>query len=246
MNCELCNERTATTQVAEYVQGKRSAYAPVDVCTTCAVNGTRGHCIVKYHFTHESLVANIEKVYAVADKQDVFEGLSWYAVALSDCAVVSHETQTDVRTVAAVVAALSPQIPWARNVKLARACIIAHASGLPLSGHTRNQLDKVRAILAGADHASTIKGKSGYKTASFYQNILGYGDAVTIDRHAIGVAHNTVYGDKVPNLTEKEYNRVADAYRTVARAHGIDASQVQAITWLAWRRIKGIETAYGR
>jgi hypothetical protein len=36
------------------------------------------------------------------------------------------------------------------------------------------------------------------------------------------------------------YQYVAACYRAAARRHGIPASTLQAVTWIVWRRLKGL------
>jgi hypothetical protein len=81
---------------------------------------------------------------------------------------------------------------------------------------------------------------NGPKITDFYWCILGYSTCV-IDGHAWGIAHadRRVMQD-VPSIGKKARMELQDAYRVAAHAEGIEAYQMQAITWVAWRRIHGV------
>lgn len=95
---------------------------------------------------------------------------------------------------------------------------------------------------------------NGHKVRSFYNNIAdlqdpnGPGD-VTVDSHALAIA----LGYKISSSSEEYkifsggmernnlglqgyYAPVADAYRRLAEKYGLDPRQVQAITWVQWRK----------
>jgi hypothetical protein len=44
----------------------------------------------------------------------------------------------------------------------------------------------------------------------------------------------------VPSIGKKARMELQDAYRVAAHAEGVEAYQMQAITWVAWRRIHGV------
>lgn len=62
-------------------------------------------------------VANILETYKQASPQEIADGLSWY----SDAHDVARELAGDVHVGAGVIAALSPQMQWDENIKLAEA-----------------------------------------------------------------------------------------------------------------------------
>lgn len=170
--------------------------------------------------------AHVMHVYRRATADDIREGLSWYAGAHA----IACEAG-DVRKGAGILSALSPRMPWDRNVKLAR--IAFH---MPLTGGALGMsIQKANAIREGAD--PTIALGKGLKTLSFYVNILNPADAftVTVDTHAIKVA-----GIDRDSVGKKLYNAIADGYREAAEYVGILPQQMQAITWTTWRRERGI------
>jgi hypothetical protein len=61
-------------------------------------------------------------------------------------------------------------------------------------------------------------------------------DAVVIDRHAIKIAYGQMSAKPII-ITEFRYREASKAYRLVAERNGLTAHQVQAITWVAYKRI---------
>ena len=65
-----------------------------------------------------------------------------------------------------------------------------------------------------------------------------------IDGHAYNIYNGSVSGLKdVPSMTPKAFRKIQDAYRDAARiasqvtGETITATQIQAITWVSYRRI---------
>ena len=83
----------------------------------------------------------------------------------------------------------------------------------------------------------------GRKVRSFYRNILGIDSAVTVDRHAVAIVYGRPLSDREIKLLERAgaYTVIASAYRAAARRLGIAPSTLQAVTWLAWRRLKAVD-----
>ena len=80
----------------------------------------------------------------------------------------------------------------------------------------------------------------GKKVVSFYRNICDPMDEepITVDGHAFCIAKGS--REVGVRITPTAYDKVADAYRHVARNVGLVGNQVQAITWLTYRREHGI------
>jgi len=170
--------------------------------------------------------AHIMTVYKRATADDIREGMDWYARAHD----IAREAG-DVSMGAGILSALSPRMPWDRNVKLARLAFV-----MPLTGGALTMsIDKVNAIRDGANPEIAL-GK-GLKTLSFYVNILDPENAftVTVDTHAIKIA-----GINRDSVGKGLYNAIADGYRECAEYVGILPQQMQAITWGTWRRERGI------
>jgi hypothetical protein len=209
----------------------------------------------------DTMVDNIEYALKAATKDEVFSGIAWYPTALADAADIARKSGISVIKVAGIIAALSPQMPWTRNVKVADAFIVSVQNGLNPRGQTKNNTEKALRIFNGPDSvqavAAELLGVSGFKTANFFLNIVGTtGDGVshkyaytlmgaTVDRFAIGIAYGVYFGNNVPSMTAKQYAEIAQAYVIVAERHGYRPEEVQAITWLSFRRIHGVDVVYG-
>lgn len=182
-----------------------------------------------------TMVARIERILASATDDEWTDGRTWYATAGTIAKVVADSLGIPTDHGAGIVAALSPQCSWDENVNRA----LAFADGDDVAG-LADGLRKARRIAAG-EHPSAVLG--GRKVRSFYANIAGNTNAVTVDRHAVAIVFDRPLSDREIKVLERPgaYTAIAAAYRTVARRHGIPASTLQAITWLAWRRLKGWE-----
>lgn len=162
----------------------------------------------------------------------------WYDSARALALELSPD---DIRYGAGVIAALSPMLPWPRNVKLARMIFDgAHDSTLPC---LKRNAWKAWIIRKGADPLNIL---SGEKVLSFYKNILDPSSmSVTIDRHAVDIALDSPgYYQQNGAPNKSEYNAFVkmydDATAIVNAAGGTSytSSQLQAMTWTYWRKTR--------
>ena len=88
----------------------------------------------------------------------------------------------------------------------------------------------------------TIDILNGKKIVSFFRNISGDETDITIDGHARNIYYNDKQGLTTPNtnIKKNEYKDIQKAYLRASKKLGIKAYELQAITWVAWRRIHGI------
>lgn len=181
---------------------------------------------------HATMVARIEACLAAAADDEHSDGRQWYPAARSIAQIVASGLGIPVEHGAGIVAALSPQCSWDENVVRA----LAFADGDDVAG-LADGLGKAKRIAAG-EHPETVLG--GRKVRSFYRNIIGQHSAVTVDRHAVAIVFDRALSDREIKILERPgpYSLIAAAYRSVARRHGFAPAELQAITWLAWRRLK--------
>lgn len=182
----------------------------------------------------------IVDVYRFATLAELDEGMNWYRTARALAVAISPESP---ETGAGVIAALSPMMRWDRNMMLA---IRAFEDG-EASGALYGNVAKANAIMAGAAPLDVL---GGDKVRNFYGAIAdpNSATAVCIDRHAFDIAVGRVTNDKSRNALARKgvYENFADAYRRAAkqitRETGIfhTPATVQAITWVCWRRLKGL------
>lgn len=165
-------------------------------------------------------VENILSVYRRATTDQLMEGMSWY----QDAHLIAREAG-NVTTGAGIISALSPRMPWGRNIVLARKAYTGPLEG----GALKRSIATVNAILSGI-HPLDVLG--GLKTRAFFDNILNplTSNEVTVDTHAIKIA-----GINRHSVGKGLYNDIANAYREAAKEYGIMPLEMQAVTWTVYR-----------
>jgi len=191
---------------------------------------------------------HVTATFRAASATDREHGREWYDRAhrlARELAASTEPADMDdaVRRAAAVIAVLSPVTSWPQNVAMARAAYY----GWPVKGLGRN-IAKAKAIMSGADPDTVV---SGRKVRAFWATIVdpSLSDAVVVDRHAIDIALGTVTDDATRSRIvgrKGGYEAIAAAYHRAARiltrelGEPISPAQVQAITWVYWRRTRSI------
>lgn len=186
--------------------------------------------------------ANILAVYFSANAAELHEGHAWYSNATDICYHIADDAKLSLETVVGVLAALSPNNRWNKNVSDTERLIKVFQAGedtdlLKVSTYNKNKEKAIR-ILNGEVPSDVL---GGLKVRAFYHCILGR-DAVCIDGHAYAIwAGERISTTKTPSISPKLYAAIADDYRTAAlqisKIKGVEltASQVQAVTWVVWR-----------
>ena len=196
---------------------------------------------------HERMIYNITSVYRDADETQHAEGLLWYDQATREAYHIAMKHDVPVYIAVAVIAALSPNNKWARNLVNADALIGAFVNGdglLSVKVSTYNKMkQKAWDILVARPSYNGAKAMlKGQKITSFFCDIMGEFN-VTIDGHA----RNIAYGERVSltddrsNIGVREYRALQAAYEEAARRVGLMPYQLQAITWRVWRDRHGIK-----
>lgn len=183
---------------------------------------------------------NVTRAYRAASADEVAQGVAWYMRA-HDLAV--ELDPGNVTRAAAVIATLSPQASWSRNVASARLAyrlrprsdVQVFVDGLPT---TRVTAVKTHAILTARSDIDPLV--HGPKVRAFWASIIDpESDEVVIDRHAVDVALGRVTDDRTRNLLLKRkggFEAFALCYRRAAKILSTTPAQVQAVTWVYWRR----------
>lgn len=179
-------------------------------------------------------IHNILHVYHAATPAERVDGETWYPQAFAYCKELGERYGTAPNTAAAIVAALSPGLPWERN-KVDAALIMAAfrhkqwvgSAGFPAVGAygNANRLKAERIWKRG------VEALSGQKVISFYRCIIGATD-VCIDRHAISIL---LWKHVTESIAPKLYASAQDCYYEAARHAGVRPSTTQAVTWVIWR-----------
>lgn len=178
-----------------------------------------------------AMVRNLIAVYRTADYGNVRDGQEWYPKAREIVRQWSAHYSLDVRTVAAVVAVISPQCAWENNLIIADDVL---AGRLPsVHGALNANLQKAYRIIADGAVDVSRYSPGGFKVQSFASNLAGNDGAVTVDTHAMQAA----LGDPTfaGCFRRPHYLIYSEVYRQAARKVRRLPSEFQAIVWLAWK-----------
>tara|TARA_R100001594_G_scaffold76973_1_gene111593 strand:+ start:1086 stop:1679 length:594 start_codon:yes stop_codon:yes gene_type:complete len=194
---------------------------------------------------------NIIKIYKLASPEEKRDGIVWYVNAFADCKRIALDTKVPVHIVVGVVAALSPNNKWDRNITNARDLIEGYLNGehvesIKVSTYhaMKNKAWSILDQMPDEDGVSLIL--NGQKIVSFYRNIMGH-DTCTVDGHARNIYYGERHGltDDKSNVGKREYFEISQAYvkagkRVRVNGRSLKAFEIQAITWVVWRRIHNI------
>lgn len=191
----------------------------------------------------------------MASPVEMQEGKMWYQNANDICRKLGDKFDLPTAIVAGVIAALSPQNPWERNVVDAENIITAYkvggmgaAQGIKVGTFGANKR-KALAILELGDVFTAVEILAilnGLKVKAFWWCIQGDRKAVCVDGHAYSIwLGERVSISDTPKITPKLYQRIAEDYSDatgkINEIMGTDYSpaQVQAITWVVHRNMYG-------
>lgn len=183
-------------------------------------------------------VERILTIYEHATPDQVSAGASWYSDAHEIAREMHREYPARLMTIAhaaGLIAAMSPNESWTKNLENAWKFLETDDSkSLPRSK------DDARLIVLGFHPGVVLfRGGVNFKVQSFYENIAIPEESgpVTIDRHAKGIIYNDAGIVNVkPHATRQEYDFYELMYKKAAAEIGVLPHQMQAITWLVWRR----------
>jgi hypothetical protein len=186
----------------------------------------------------DTMAENVLATYRTASDAQRGDGILWYAGAHALAVTLARSAGHETLRAAGVISALSPRMPWERNQKLA---IRTYAEGGISNGALGVSVRKADAIYRGASVLDTLKAP---KTKAFAVIIADPTNTydVVIDRHAMSIAHGRRVNNDEMAAPKRRYQTYADAYRKAAAEIGITPSQMQAITWVAWRE-KNLRTS---
>lgn len=187
---------------------------------------------------------NILAVFFSASEAEICEGREWYSNANEYASALALKYNIHVESAAGIIAALSPNNRWSRNLIDAEALIKVCASGgnpedVKVATFNKNKA-KAIAILQGEDPFHVLGGR---KVCAFFQCIMGV-DAVCVDGHAYSIwLGQRVATTKTPSIGAKLYEQIANDYRKATEqinnitGQHFTPAQVQAVTWVVWRNL---------
>lgn len=194
-----------------------------------------------------SAVRNVLKVYRQALPSEVESGIRWYADAQSAAKCIADKHGVPLRISVGVISALSPNNKWVRNIRDADNMVSVFCwGGCVVHCNTstyKSMRDKAWSILEAMPKSDeqVMQILNGQKIVSFFQNIMGH-DTCTIDGHAINIARSKRLGltEPVVSVSKSGYQELQEAYRRAGKRVGLKAYEMQAVTWVAWKRIHNI------
>lgn len=167
----------------------------------------------------------IKKHYNSSDLKQRKEGLTWYKRAHNEALLLSQVFDVELPKVVGIIAALSPNNKWQRNLKDAWNLLETPLIKTKCSTYIK-QRQKALDILNGTGRdIDILRTLGGTKTKNFYTNILyyKYSQEVTVDMWA--------YRSVNLEPKQKHYNSVELAYTNVAKELNIMPHQLQAVVW---------------
>jgi hypothetical protein len=152
------------------------------------------------------------------------QAVTWYRDAGYDCQNIAKEFGLSLAVACGLVAAWSPRMRWDRNLLVAR----EHMQGKKHLGMDKSAQRADRVLVHGIDALNT---PTGHKTHNFAWNLFGDYNAVTIDTHMISAA-----GLEQENVSSGlMYEELSQAVRRLAKRHGLQNAEMQALIWIAQR-----------
>ena len=195
-----------------------------------------GLSFIRSHEIHEFLgVFRILREGESPDRNDVNLSLGFGDIDLFHCfrviEILEDECGFTLENVAQCVAILSPQVDWDTNKRNAVLIATTLDTDISIFASAKQKNQAVDALMNVYRIPETAQ-----KIFSFADNIANPESLrVTVDRHAVGVALNDKSADRL-RVTSKRYRELQAAYQDVARLNGLMPYQVQAITWLTYKR----------
>lgn len=198
--------------------------------------------------TQRKCVNSILRFYLLATTGELKEGLRWYKDANDYCRELAGRFNITLQQAAGIIAVFSPQAGWTENKRYAVSFLINPKIIL----RSLIQVKKAKKILTLTSETDIYNAQTvadaAFKTKSFFLNILNPDVAtdVTIDRHAIAVCiqhPDNVYAldASYAKPTKGQYDFFQTCYMKAAAELDILPHQLQAITWLTYRRLRELK-----
>ena len=178
----------------------------------------------------------IDKTFKLATEQEIEDGMQWYCEAREFSRDMAKLANKSRQQIAQLISLFSPKKEWGQNKKEVKSFILEEMYGIkPIKGYfmTKKGMAEAREIL----HTDYRIPDHRTKTWSFADNIAdNESNAITIERHAIKVAYGQESSKEIL-ITAKRYRQARTAYARVAEKYGLKGYELQAITWLTYKRI---------
>lgn len=188
---------------------------------------------------HAVMVNNLTKLYHSATIVELKQGKHWYTAANEIVREFADQYRLPDRTVAAVIAAVSPQCSWEANVRIAED-VLKGTAKVSHGAIKRNveKAFKLSGVNIQDDTMLTAFMQSyfptGPKVLNFALNLAGDLSKVTIDAHSLQAAVSDPTWSK--GFKPSDYEDAVSAYKDAARLAGLPPAVFQAVVWLIWKR----------
>jgi len=194
-------------------------------------------------------IQSITAVYNLATLSDKNAGLSWYARAHTFALELADQYDISSLKVHGVIAALSPRNRWERNMVDAESMVKVYAAGgdyddlleLKVCTFTANKIKAARILTLDCASDTDIKAiLSGPKMIEFYHCIQELED-LCIDGHAYSIwVGDRIALANVPSIGKKLRQTIKADYHQAAQDLGLKSYELQAITWVCWKRLHNV------
>ena len=203
---------------------------------------------------------NIKAILQHATPEEIGFYRRWYKQAHGDIQRLAKHYNKPVDVVAGVVAAVSPNMPWDRNLANARRI---------LEGETRTEAwpintNKALYVLRTGDTTPLKRGDWGPKVGPFFESLLSPWDQhhrAVIDGHAANIWYGSFKplagrkgkdklqdGSESSSIkgatpTDKQRAEMMNDYARAGADLKLSAQEAQAVTWTLWRQMVNAKRA---
>ena len=190
--------------------------------------------------------------YHLSNEQERSAGKNWYPQAHRTALDVSGPFRCGVITSAGVIAALSPNNKWERNIQDAQRLLDTFktdgayaASQVTVSTYGANLQKALTILKLQAATAADVEAiLHGQKIRAFYRCILGDTQSVCVDGHAYSIWRGEhITTTKTPKISPRLYAQISADYTQAANLissqqfHVVTPAELQAITWVTHKRL---------
>ena len=202
--------------------------------------------------TKDMTADNIAAVFTLATASERAVHATWYDDARSAAIAIADATGLGLETVVGVIAALSPNNRWERNLvdaeNVCRTWVADPESAASVKVCTYGKmLEKAIKVLKCQEPEQIPGILNGRKITSFFHCIMGDQSDVCVDGHAYSIwIGDRLTMKQVPNIGKKLYQTITDDYifatKIINARYQLNLKpyQVQSITWNTWKRIHGV------
>jgi hypothetical protein len=177
------------------------------------------------------LVAHVLQEWRKVTRADLAQGIAWYDGAGEIAHTLAAGSNYSPDQIGAVIAAMSPRMPWGRNKLATRKIVGRHASG---DGNIKGigLWDNVKLSYAILDDASNIDVLVN-KRLNFYRNIMGQKHLATIDSWMCKILFGR---DTDIQSAGDNHDLCSMVIESAAEVAGLNPRDFQAALWVMIRR----------